>query len=435
VTAILWLLALLAALCPAATAEQTGDIYVLTTNGSAVLTDETGGVLVRPGEYAEIGRLGGSGLYAARPLSGGGLGVIRADGTAVTAFEYSALEYDGGRIVFTRDGRCGVMDTSGSALIEPLYTRLISAGESGWLALKSDPLDDTPDSLWRVTPDGAEQPTGVKLSYGPLAFSDGLAEAVDMTGRWGYLDAEGGWAVEPRFSWCGPFRDGAACAAEGDGMGLVGRSGAWIVPPVYVRLERGAPQMPLIGFEEGAVSLVSPQDGAVIARFAGAGADAGYTGALIRVSAGGRLCLVDGQGAVVREAEEGVVGLQERGGCVIEQRSFSEERPYGFIGADGARHGDWQELSFAGSYRDRMYFIFSEYETVRSEYAGQGLVFYDEVLGTRRYGLVNDEGDVMSAGFISLRRTGRALLTAETENWIGLIRPDGTVIMSLEKAE
>ena len=45
------------------------------------------------------------------------------------------------------------------------------------------------------------------------------------------------------------------------------------------------------------------------------------------------------------------------------------------------------------------------------------------------------EGDVVAGDFLSLRRTGRALLTAETESWIGLIRPDGTVVMSLEKEE
>ena len=105
------------------------------------------------------------------------------------------------------------------------------------------------------------------------------------------------------------------------------------------------------------------------------------------------------------------------------------------MGADGALHGGWQELSFAGDYEGRAYFIFSEYEAERADYEAQGLTFYDEAAGTRRYGILNDAGDVVAGGFISLRRTGRALLTAETEAWIGLIRPDGTVIMSLEKEE
>ena len=64
-----------------------------------------------------------------------------------------------------------------------------------------------------------------------------------------------------------------------------------------------------------------------------------------------------------------------------------------------------------------------------------GVVFYDEEAGTRRYGLLSASGEIVGSGYLSLRRTGRALLTAETDEWIGLIRPDGTVIMSLEKAE
>ncbi len=434
-TLILWALMLLAALCPAARAEQAPDIYVLTTNGSAVLADEAGNILVWPGTYAEITPLGDSALYAARPLAGGGLGVIRADGQAVTGFDYAALEYDGRHIIFTRDGRSGVMDLAGNILIEPVYTRLVSAGKAGYLAFRTNPLDDTPDALWHVAEDGEERMTGVKLSYGPLAMSEGLAEAADASGRWGWLDGEGRWAIGPGFAWCGPFTEGTACAAAEEGFGLIDRSGEWIAAPAYVRLERGAPGQPLLGFEDGAVSLVSGADGAVIARFAGADVSADYAGGLIRVTSDGRMRLVDARGETAFEAEEGTVGLWEQDGCVLIRRAFSEEKPCSFVDAEGVSHGSWQDLAFAGLYEGRMYFLFSEYGTTRSEYPAQGLVFYDEVLGTRRYGILNDEGDVVAGGFISLKRTGRALLTAETEAWIGLIRPDGTVIIRLEKAE
>ena len=431
-TILIWLLALLAAFAPAA-AEETGDIYVLTTNGSAVLAAETGALLVWPGQYAEITPLGDCGLYAARPLAGGGLGVIDASGAALTAFDYSALEYDGEHIIFTRDDRCGAMSLSGETLIEPVYTRLVSAGEAGFLAFRTDPLDDTPDSLWHVSPSDEEHVTGVKLSYGPLAFSEGMAEAADTAGKWGYLNGEGAWTIEPEYTWCGPFLGGAACAVTESGAGLIDKSGAWIVEPAYERIQRGPrPDSPALAFSQGNVSLISATDGSLIARFANA--DATWAGSAICVNAGGRLRLVSADGEASFEADEGVVGLSAQGGCVLLQRAFTEEKPFSFIGPDGARHGDWQELSFAGLYEGREYFIFSEYDTEKTVYPS-GLVFYDEVLGTRRYGLLNDEGDAVADGFLSLRRTGRALLTAETESWLGLIRPDGTVIMRLEKEE
>ena len=423
---------LLALLIPAARAE----VYVLNTNGSAVLADAAGSLLIRPGAYAQITPLGDSGLYAARRLSGGGLGVIRADGSAVTGFDFSALECDGDVLVFAREGKCGVMSLTGETLIEPLYTRLISAGESGFLAFRSNPLDDTPDSLWLVAPDGGEHMTGLKLSFGPLAMSEGLAEAADTLGRWGYVDGTGGWAIEPAYAWCGPFRCGLACAADDGGMGLIDRTGAWVVEPVYRRIQR-EPEAgrPLLAFGEDEVSLLDPQSGRLIARFAGDGADAAFTGGLIRVRVGGRLFLADDAGNLVSEAPEDAVDLAEQGGCVIIQRSFSQERPFSFLGADGTPHGDWQELSFAGWCEDRAYFIFSEYDAVRTDYADQDLTFYDETAGTRRYGILNDAGEVVADDFISLRPTANALLAAETEIWIGLIRPDGTALMKLEKEE
>ena len=431
-TIMIWLLALLTAFTPAA-AEEADTYYVLTTNGSAALASETGELLVWPGEYSRIEALGDSGLYAARPLSGGGLGLIRADGSALTAFEYETFEYDGERVIFAREGKWGAMDLSGNALVEAAYTRLVSAGEAGFLAFRTDPLDDTPDSLWHVSGNGEERVTGVKLSYGPLTFSENLAEAADTAGRWGYLDGEGAWAIPPRFVWCGPFLGGAACAVTEEGAGLIDRAGEWIVQPVFERVQR-APraELPALGFADGAVSLFSQRDGALIAFFEDA--DAAWAGDAVCVNAGGRLFLVNAAGETVFEADEGVVGLRAQGGCTLIQRAFTEERPFSFVGADGARHGSWQELSFAGMYGGREYFIFSEYDTRKSEYAS-GLVFYDEVTGTRRYGLLNDEGDAVAGEFLSLRRTGRALLTAETESWIGLIRPDGTVVMSLEKEE
>ena len=433
-TVLLCLLALLMA-CPArAEVEAAGPIYVLATNGSAVLADEAGEVLIRPGEYAGISPLGGSGLYAARRLSGGSLGVIRADGSAVTGFDYGALEYDGARIIFSADGKCGAMTTAGDVLIEPVYTRLVSAGE-GYLAFKTDPLDDTPDALWRVSAAGEEHLTGLKLSFGPLAMSEGLSEAADALGRWGYVDADGNWAIGPAFAWCGPFAEGLACAATDAGAGLIDREGNWIVEPVYRRIERGGPGRPLLAFGDGAAALLDGATGQPLARFEDGAVDAGFAGGLIRVNEGGRLRLVDDRGKTVYEAPEGVVGLAEYGGCVIVQRGFSQERPFSLLGADGALRGDWRELSYAGSCGDRAYFIFSDYEAVRSEYPAQGVVFFDEVAGTRRYGILNDQGEAVLEGFISLRRAGEALLAAETEEWVGLIRADGTVIMRLDKAE
>ena len=55
--------------------------------------------------------------------------------------------------------------------------------------------------------------------------------------------------------------------------------------------------------------------------------------------------------------------------------------------------------------------------------------------GSRRYGLIDMTGRVVIDGLTSLKATGRALLTAETDDWLGLIRPDGTIVIRLDKEE
>ena len=63
------------------------------------------------------------------------------------------------------------------------------------------------------------------------------------------------------------------------------------------------------------------------------------------------------------------------------------------------------------------------------------MTFRDEVSGSRRYGLIDMTGRVVIDNLTSLKATGRALLTAETDDWIGLIHPDGTIVIKLDKEE
>ena len=431
-------LAVLLCLLPAIGLSETEEneareIYVLDTGGSAALADETGEVLIAPGVYSQIMALRHDELYAASLMGESGLGLIRADGTPLTALVYDALEYGGGKIFFRRDGGCGVMDTSGNVLIEPVYTRLIDNGQGGYLALRSDPLDDTPDAVYVVAPDGSEHAAGVRVSFGLQAMSEGLTEAVSTAGLYGYLNGDGEWAIEPVFVWCGAFCSGRALACSAEGMGVIDASGRWLIEPVYRRVvlndrDAGAP---VLAFDGDAALMIRPEDGWIIARFEGG--DAAFDGGYVRVVQNGRIFLTDYEGKTVYEAPGDAVGLETRDGYIIVQRAFTEERPYTLIAPDGASCGDWQELSYAGQYGGNIYFLFSTYETTKTDCGG--LTFYDETPGTRRYGLIDSGGGVVADGLTALKRTGRKVLSAETDDWIGLIRPDGTVIMRLEKEE
>lgn len=70
-------------------------------------------------------------------------------------------------------------------------------------------------------------------------WSEGLQVAVQGD-RFGYLDPNGQWAVEPQYAWAGDFSEGRAMVAlpspdgeEGSLMGLIDRDGTPVIPAVY----------------------------------------------------------------------------------------------------------------------------------------------------------------------------------------------------------
>jgi hypothetical protein len=75
-------------------------------------------------------------------------------------------------------------------------------------------------------------------------FSEGLAAYQERPGffrrapHWGYLDARGRVAIEPRFEAAGPFSEGLAAVASGGRYGFVSPDGAWAIEP---RFEQAGP--------------------------------------------------------------------------------------------------------------------------------------------------------------------------------------------------
>lgn len=56
----------------------------------------------------------------------------------------------------------------------------------------------------------------------------------ERDGRWGFVDGDGRWAIEPRFVQYGEFAEGLAWAAEkGTAYGFIDRSGEWVIRPRF----------------------------------------------------------------------------------------------------------------------------------------------------------------------------------------------------------
>ncbi len=416
--------------CPA----RALDSYALRTGGSAVLADAEGSLLVAAGVYGDILRLSDDDLFAAYPLGGKGYGLLNGAGEALTEFIYDQLTFDGEAVIFSQNGLYGAMNTAGQTLVEPLYTRLIPMGEGRYLALKSNPLDDSPDALTVLDASGREKSTGTRLLYGPFAASQSLSPAVIPGGLYGYLNAAGEWAVEPDFLWADDMRFGRARASTEDGMGLIDRQGHWLIEPRAGRLivSELFEEAPVLCLDETGAALLTPETGAEIARFDGA-VNAAFTGHVLCIESASGVLLVDYQGETLLALDECTESATELDGYYIVRSDAQQACPFTLLNAEGQEIGRWQELTFAGRFNGALYAAYSVYKTEETQ-IGE-LTFQDEISGTRRYGLIDMNGQVIIDNLTSLKATGRALLTAETDDWIGLIRPDGTIVIRLDKEE
>lgn len=56
--------------------------------------------------------------------------------------------------------------------------------------------------------------------------------------KWGYLNKEGKVVIEPKFDYAGAFQDGRAIVREKESDGMIDTSGAYVVRPEYVAIER-----------------------------------------------------------------------------------------------------------------------------------------------------------------------------------------------------
>lgn len=152
----------------------------------------------------------------ARVKSEDGYGFIRPDGSVAVPLEFESalLRFSAGRTLVVSDDRAWLIDTSGR--------RVADLGPWEWPEIADE---DGFDDLERYV--GLDD-----------FFVDGLIPW-QRSGRWGYVDRDGRWTVEPRFDAVQPFHGGLASVTEGGRGRLIdtrGRTvrdvgGATIAPP------------------------------------------------------------------------------------------------------------------------------------------------------------------------------------------------------------
>ena len=224
------LLALL--LCWALTMPAQASTAV-TVDDFALLLDENGSVLVEPGTYRAIRRLGGTGLFSAKRAEDGKILLLREDGTPLTDLNYLSAASWGTLLLLDEGGGSYPAGPDAAPLTHTRYSRLVPFGGSCF-AFKTSVYDDIADELYVLQSDGTEADSGVRLFYADIAPAEGLCAAMNAeNGLYGYLNEEGAWAIEPQFLSAGAFLGGSAVVGVPSGMGLIDAQGEWLLSPLY----------------------------------------------------------------------------------------------------------------------------------------------------------------------------------------------------------
>lgn len=434
-------------LCTGMAEPRQGVAIPLNVGGSCVLVDETGAELVPAGVYDSIdlatspndpqGELFAAYLSEADP-SGDQYVALDADGQRLDdqRYTYFTVEQDGS-ILCLKDGLYGVQDRQMNQLIPCQYTALVPNGEGGYLALTTDPYDERADGVYYLNERGEESATGIRILYGLAAFSEGLMPVTSAeSGRMGYLDAHGQWAISAQYSYAGDFSGGCAEAEIESGCGLIDVDGNWLLTPKYMQVSVGKGGAPVLAAVDNTqVQLLDPVNYAVKQSFTGEEvyAAAYLDGDFGVVYADSSTLLIDAEGQVLCEAGinatfDSYMGAGER--LILHDGEWGETCVW-LIDAKGERlSGPWQDVMPVGVEGGQTLYAVSAFETELVPMQRAEWSYYEEVPGTRRTALVDRNGEevlpmdayeeiiCVRDGYFNVRMDGTAgVLNAQGE-WV-----------------
>ncbi len=393
-------------LCAVGAYAQTDGQYVIEMDDGAFLVDEQGSSIVERGTYGMMYVLSdlpeGVSRYAAEEKNSTTALYALLDENAqrLTDHKYMMLEYEDSAIMFIEDERMGVMDLQGNILIEPIYTYMLSCGDGSYLALRTNPYDDSADMIYKVLADGRETAAGTKVSLLGEIDEEGLCAAKSPeNSKYGYIDAQGKWVIEPKFRWADGFKDGSAAAATERGTGLIDRAGKWLIEPKYDYLVREGDSLIEAG-SGNSTGFIHPETFEIVASYSEENL---YTLPIFGRRAG---IIRDGTLQVIDENGEEIFSLENctslnlwegmKDELIVLQTSQNNGDAYLYDMNGVLLAGPYQDIIPLGIGDEGMYYMFITYEATQVEY-DNGMSFWDEIPSTRRCGVLNGEGKELCA--------------------------------------
>ena len=186
-----------------------------------------------PGVYSRVYPLGDTPFIALMEKESGFYIITDREGIAMAEARYEQVEGCKENILIKQNGFWALHDRALNRLTDWDYSAIFPAGD-GFYAFRTKLWDDSADELYILDIYGNERNSGTKLLYTDLRYSEGLCACMSAeTGRYGYVDGEGVWALEPRYLWAGDFTGALAVVRTEEGCGLIDAQGNWILSPMY----------------------------------------------------------------------------------------------------------------------------------------------------------------------------------------------------------
>lgn len=134
-------------------------------------------------------------------------------------------------------GKWGYVNNQGQMVIDFKYDSVFSFYDGyAPVMIKEDKRED-----WFFIDKSGNKAFGDKTFVGALVFSEGLApvQSSDIAsyGKWGYINTEGEFVIEPQFGTAGVFHEGLAMVRIGAGesgiCGYINKLGEIVIEPIY----------------------------------------------------------------------------------------------------------------------------------------------------------------------------------------------------------
>lgn len=371
-------------------------LAILRYDGSALVVDEDGREIIPAGLYGGIYVLSQSpARYAVSAPEGGSLAMAGAGGELLTGYDYDYLYELDGAVCCVKGSRMGMLSLEDGGEIVPCeYTYLTPNGEGGYLALRTDPYDETADGVYRIDESGEVSATGVKALRLYSTMREGLLPAMSPENQlYGYLNSDGVWAIQPQFDYAGDFSGGLAQASISTGAGLISPSGNWLLTPQYEYVDTpddaGRYRFADTG---GSVALIDSDTWQTVRTYENATAYSSQGYIVVNAQDGAVLIGPDGEERFRAEPDCQISAWDIQGDCAVLSQGEWGEEIYWLCDMAGSRLSpSYQWLSSMGN----GLYVAAQFEVETRSYDEGALVLNEEVPGTMRTGCLACDGQLI----------------------------------------